>query len=152
MDVRYLCDLFMNILLFTDNFTATEALSHACVSESWLKCRADGGVGMIIMENTRVDDAHGVAAVQQASVARDEHIEPLRKVVEMLHGKDVVVFTQLHHPGRETFSNLNSDEPVWSSSSKACGVCGQETHEMTTEEVELVISKFAEGARRPVCL
>ena len=114
----------------------------------YLKCRADGGVGMIIMENTRVDDAHGVAAVQQASVARDEHIEPLRKVVEMLHGKDVVVFTQLHHPGRETFSNLNSDEPVWSSSSKACGVCGQETHEMTTEEVELVISKFAEGARR----
>ncbi|ONI38852.1 NADH:flavin oxidoreductase [Candidatus Epulonipiscium fishelsonii] len=114
----------------------------------YLKQRADGGVAMIILENTRVDDQHGVAANCQMSVARDEHIAPLKKAVDMLHSKDVVVFTQLHHPGRETFSNLNSNEPVWSSSSKPCGVCQQETHEMTTEEVELVIDKFAQGARR----
>ncbi len=114
----------------------------------YLKQRADGGVGMIVLENTRVDDEHGVAAGCQMSVARDEHIAPLKKATDMLHEKGVVVFSQLHHPGRETFSNLNSDEPVWSSSSRACGVCGAETHEMTTEEVELIISKFAAGAKR----
>ncbi len=114
----------------------------------YLKQRADGGVGMIVLENTRVDDDHGVAAGCQMSVARDEHIAPLKKATDMLHSKGVVVFSQLHHPGRETFSNLNSDEPVWSSSSKACGVCGAETHEMTTEEVELIIAKFAAGAKR----
>ncbi|ONI42233.1 NADH:flavin oxidoreductase [Candidatus Epulonipiscium fishelsonii] len=114
----------------------------------YLKQRADGDVAMIILENTRVDDEHGVAATCQMSVSKDEHISSLKKATDMLHSKDVVVFTQLHHPGRETFSNLNSNEPVWSSSTKACGVCQQETHEMTTAEVELVIDKFAQGARR----
>lgn len=116
--------------------------------KEYLKQRADGGVGMIILENTRVDDAHGVAAECQMSVARDEHIAPLKETTDMLHEKDVVVFAQLHHPGRETFSNLNSDEPVWSSSSRVCGVCGADTHEMTTEEVESIIAKFAAGAKR----
>ncbi|MFI3164458.1 MAG: FAD-dependent oxidoreductase [Bacillota bacterium] len=114
----------------------------------YLKQRADGGVGMIVLENTRVDDAHGVAAECQMSVARDEHIAPLKKATDMLHEKGVAVFSQLHHPGRETFCNLNSDEPVWSSSDKVCGVCGSETHEMTTEEVEHIIALFADGALR----
>ncbi|WP_442871550.1 oxidoreductase, partial [Anaerosporobacter sp.] len=122
-----------------------------CVGEDFLAYlmeRVKGGVGMIIMENTRVDDEHGVAAPWQASVARDEQIEPLAKAVQAIHDEDVKVLVQLHHPGRETFSNLNSNEPVWSSSSKSCGVCGQETHEMTTEEVESVIEKFIAGAKR----
>lgn len=122
-----------------------------CVGEDFLAYlmeRAKGGVGLIVLENTRVDDEHGVAAPWQASVARDEQIAPLAKAVEALHAEDVRVFAQLHHPGRETFSNLNGNVPVWSSSSRACGVCQQETHEMTTEEVETVIGKFIAGAVR----
>ena len=38
---------------------------------AYLLERARGGVGMIVLENTRVDDQHGVAAECQASVARD---------------------------------------------------------------------------------
>lgn len=115
---------------------------------AYLMERARGGVGMIILENTRVDDEHGAAAPWQASVARDEHIAPLARAAEALHGEGVKVLAQLHHPGRETFSNLNGDEPVWSSSSKSCGVCAQETHEMTTEETEQIIRKFIDGAVR----
>ena len=114
----------------------------------YLMERVDGGVGMIILENTRVDDKHGVAAPWQASLSRDEQIEPMAKLAEEVHAKDVKILAQLHHPGRETFSNLNSDEPVWSSSNKSCGVCGQETHEMTTDEVEVVIAKFITAAIR----
>ncbi|WP_053984854.1 NAD(P)/FAD-dependent oxidoreductase [Niameybacter massiliensis] len=122
-----------------------------CVGEAfrtYLMERVQGGVGMIILENTRVDDEHGVAAPWQASLARDEQIASMKQVVEEIHSYDVKVLAQLHHPGRETFSNLNSNEPVWSSSNKSCGVCNQETHEMTTEEVEQVISKFVEAAKR----
>lgn len=122
-----------------------------CIGEDFLAYlleRAKGGVGLIILENTRVDDEHGVAAPRQASVARDEQIAPLAKAVEAIHQEGVKIFVQLHHPGRETFSNLNSNEPVWSSSAKACGVCQQDTHEMTTEEVEQVIWKFIDGAVR----
>lgn len=122
-----------------------------CIGEDFLAYlmeRAKGGVGLIVLENTRVDDEHGVAAPWQASVARDEQIAPMARAVEALHGEGVKVFAQLHHPGRETFSNLNGDEPVWSSSSKPCGVCQQETHEMTTAEAEAIIGKFVAGAVR----
>ncbi|OON94467.1 MAG: NADH:flavin oxidoreductase [Candidatus Epulonipiscioides saccharophilum] len=115
---------------------------------AYLLARANGGVSMIILENTRVDDEHGVALVRQMSTARDEHIAPLKKTTDLLHEKGIVVFSQLHHPGRESFTFLNSNQPLWSSSSKPCGVCQQETHEMTTEEVELVIEKFAQAAKR----
>lgn len=114
----------------------------------YLMERVNGGVGMIVIENTRVDDIHGVAANCQASVATDEKIASLTKMVKEIHEHNVIVFTQLHHPGRETFMNLNGNEPLWSSSSRSCGVCQQETHEMTTEEVEEVIQKFIDGAVR----
>lgn len=122
-----------------------------CIGEDFLAYlmeRARGGVGLIVLENTRVDDEHGVAAPWQASVARDEQIASLAEAAEALHKEGVKVFAQLHHPGRETFSNLNGNEPVWSSSSRPCGVCQQETHEMTTEEAETVIGKFIAGAVR----
>lgn len=115
---------------------------------AYLLERARGGVGLIILENTRVDDAHGVAAERQASMARDEHIAPLRRAADVLHAEGVALFTQLHHPGRETFSNLNGNAPVWSSGSRPCGVCQQQTHEMTTAEVEQVIQLFIDGAVR----
>lgn len=114
----------------------------------YLMERVRGGVGMIVIENTRVDDLHGVAATCQASVASDLQIDSLKKMIDEIHSHNVIVFTQLHHPGRETFMNLNGNEPLWSSSNRPCGVCQQETYEMTTEEVEEVIQKFIDGAVR----
>lgn len=124
---------------------------NQCIGDEFLAYlmeRAKGDVGLIVLENTRVDDEHGVAAPRQASVARDEQIGPMAKAIEAIHDEGAKVFVQLHHPGRETFSNLNSNEPVWSSSAKSCGVCQQETHEMTTDEVEQIIQKFVDGAVR----
>lgn len=128
--------------------TATENQTVGVDYFEYLVERAKGGVGLIILENTRVDDLHGVAAVRQCSMARDEQIEPMKELVAALHAEGVKVFTQLHHPGRETFSNLNSNEPVWSSSDKPCGVCQQETHMMTTEETKKVIRLFIDAAVR----
>ena len=58
-----------------------------CIGEDFLAYlmeRAKGGVGLIVLENTRVDDEHGVAAPWQASVARDEQIAPMARAVEAL--------------------------------------------------------------------
>lgn len=124
---------------------------NQCIGDDffdYLMERVKGGIGMIVLENTRVDDVHGVAAPKQASFARDEQIAPAAKAIQAIHAEDVKVFAQLHHPGRETFMNINGNQPLWSSSSRPCGVCQQETHEMTTEEVEIVINKFIDAAER----
>lgn len=124
---------------------------NQCIGDDffdYLMERVKGGIGMIVLENTRVDDEHGVAAPKQASFARDEQIAPAAKAIQAIHAEDVKVFAQLHHPGRETFMNINGNQPLWSSSSRPCGVCQQETHEMTTEEVEIVINKFIDAAER----
>ncbi|NMM64905.1 FAD-dependent oxidoreductase [Clostridium sp. P21] len=110
--------------------------------------RARGGAGLIIAENTRVNDEHGVAAKRQISVARDEHIVPLEKLVNVLHAEKTKFFVQLHHPGRETYSNLNGDKPVVAPSAIPCGVCKQETRALETSEVESLIKDFINGAKR----
>lgn len=110
--------------------------------------RAKGGAGLIVAENTRVNDEHGVAARCQVSVARDEHIAPLKKLVEALHKEGTKFFVQLHHPGRETYSNLNGDKPVVAPSAVPCGVCQQETRALETSEVEALIQDFINGAKR----
>lgn len=128
--------------------TATKRQTVGDEYLAYLMERARGGVGLIILENTRIDDKHGVAAERQCSMARDEQIAPMQKAVSALHGEGVKVFTQLHHPGRETFSNLNGDAPVWSSGPQPCGVCGQATHQMTTEETQQVVRLFIDAAVR----
>lgn len=110
--------------------------------------RAKGGVGLIIAENTRVNDENGVAAKCQVSVARDEHIAPLKQLADALHAEGAKFFVQLHHPGRETYSNLNGNKPVVSASAVPCKVCQQETRALSTEEVESLVQDFIDGAVR----
>ncbi|URZ01315.1 oxidoreductase [Clostridium felsineum] len=117
------------------------------VTEYYLE-RAKGGVGLIIAENTRINDKNGVAAKCQVSVARDEHIAPLKKLVDALHKEGTKFFVQLHHPGRETYSNLNGDKPVVAPSAVPCNVCKQNTRELETVEVENLVEDFVCGAKR----
>jgi 2,4-dienoyl-CoA reductase-like NADH-dependent reductase (Old Yellow Enzyme family)/thioredoxin reductase len=58
------------------------------------------------------------------------------------------MFSQLHHPGRETLSVLNGKNLLISASNQACGFCAQPTREMTTDEVREMIEKFVSAAVR----
>lgn len=109
--------------------------------------RAKGGVGLIVAEVTRVNDDHGVATECQLTVTREEHIEPLRELVERVHQYGTKLFLQLHHPGRQTFSAAIGGQPVVAPSPIPCQVCRQETRELTTEEVEEIVQDFIRGAK-----
>lgn len=63
--------------------------------------RAKGGVGLIITEITRINDAHGAGAFAQLALSHDYHIKPLAEMVKRIHSHDCKVFVQLHHPGRQ---------------------------------------------------
>ncbi|MBY0148906.1 NAD(P)/FAD-dependent oxidoreductase [Neobacillus niacini] len=109
--------------------------------------RAKGGVGLIVTEVTRVNDDHGVAGTGQLAVTKDEHIEPLRKFVDIIHQYGTKLFLQLHHPGRQNATALIGGQPVVAPSAIPCGVMQQETRELRTEEVEGLVKDFVNGAR-----
>ena len=70
--------------------------------------RAQGGVGLIITEATRVDERTGVLAPRQLAMSSDRHIEPFAAMVRRIHRHGAKIFCELHHPGRQTLSILTS--------------------------------------------
>ncbi len=78
--------------------------------------RAQGGVGLIITEATRVDEHTGVLAPRQLAMSSDRHIEPFAKMARRIHRHGAKIFCELHHPGRQTLSILTS---TWRMSSLA---------------------------------
>ena len=110
--------------------------------------RAKGGAGLIITEITRVNEVTGVGEYDQLSLATDATIPSFKKLAYELHKYGSCVFIQLHHPGRETYSILNDNQPLVSASAIPCGVCQQETRALETEEVESLVQDFVNAAVR----
>lgn len=110
--------------------------------------RAKGGAGLIITEITRVNDEHGVGEYDQISLTDDSHIPSWKKLADAIHKHDSLVFAQLQHPGRETFTVLNNDQPLVSSSPIPSVLDPQPTRALETEEVEALVQDFAKAAER----
>ncbi len=115
---------------------------------AYYEARAAGGAGLIIPEITRVNDVHGAAELRQLSVTQDRHIAPLSKLVQAVHKHGSKIFIQLHHPGRETVSQLLGGAPVVAPSAIPCKVTKQKTRALSTEEVKALIQDFIQGAVR----
>ncbi|APM38136.1 FAD-dependent oxidoreductase [Clostridium kluyveri] len=110
--------------------------------------RAKGGIGLIITEVTRVNDENGVADRQQLSAAHDKYIPGLKKLADAVHENGGKIFIQLHHPGRQGFSEVNGNKPMMAPSRTQCNVVHQETREMTTKEAEGLVQDFINAACR----
>ncbi len=74
--------------------------------------RADGGVGLIIPGICRVNDMGATSSFTQLSMARDENIEPMRKMAEKIHEHGAKLCIQLHHPGRQGYSSSINSLPL----------------------------------------
>lgn len=115
---------------------------------AYYEARAMGGAGLIIPEITRINDVHGVGMLRQLSVTKDRHIEPLSKLAEVVHKHGAKIFIQLHHPGRETVSELIGGAPVVAPSAIMCKFTRQETRALSNEEVKELVGQFISGAVR----
>lgn len=115
---------------------------------AFYEARAAGGAGLIIPEITRVNDVHGVGLLRQLSVTKDRHIEPLSKLAEVVHKHGSKIFIQLHHPGRETMSQLIGGQPVVAPSAIMCKFTMQETRALENSEVKQLVQQFIDGAVR----
>lgn len=124
-----------------DGTPSDEMIAYYCA-------RAQGGVGLIINEYTRVCDETGVAAVRQLSLTSDDKIPAFKKMTDEVHKYGAKMFAQLHHPGRETFNALNSFKLLPAASVQACGLCLQATRSMTIDEIHEMQDKYVQAAIR----
>lgn len=109
--------------------------------------RAKGGAGLIITEITRVDNETGVGTPNQLCANNLNQIPRLEKLSRTVHRYDSKIFLQLHHPGRQSHSNLIDGRQIVAPSAVTSSAIGELPREMTTEEVETMVKKFVTGAK-----
>lgn len=109
-----------------------------------------GYFGLVITEHSYIS-MEGKASPSQISLSKDEDIEGLRRLVDVLHRNGSKVFAQINHAGGKAIialdqktTSLAPTEMHYVSSR------GEElwSHTMNQEEINKVIEDFAAGARR----
>ncbi|MCG7408674.1 NADPH dehydrogenase NamA [Paenibacillus sp. ACRRX] len=104
--------------------------------------RAVGQVGLIIVEASAVQ-SNGRISAQDLGIWSDEHIEGMRRLVEMVHAQGARIGIQLAHAGRKaTVPGAIAPSAVPFSEEYAVPA------EMTQEDIRKTIKAFADAARR----
>ncbi len=105
--------------------------------------RAQGGPGLIVVECTSVDPMHFHR--NQLNISDDRFIEGLARLAHAIQQHSVRAAIQIQHPGRQlSLPSVQSVAP----SPLACRTVPQVPRELTTPEVEELVERFAEAARR----
>ncbi|MBI4507056.1 MAG: FAD-dependent oxidoreductase [Chloroflexi bacterium] len=106
--------------------------------------RARGGVGLIVLEASRVHPSTVQSARQLA--AFDPRVIPAyRRLVDALHAHGVVVFAQIVHQGRQ-ISGLAARQPLWAPSPIPCPVFPAHRavpHAMDHDQIREVVQAHA---------
>ena len=111
-----------------------------------------GFVGLVVSEHTFVNP-NGRAVKNQLSTAKDEDVEGLTKLVDVIHGNGTPFFIQLSHGGSRIMDSNVTVEGI-SPSGLATPLRGagpgkpQKTHEMSLEEIETLKQDFVKAALR----
>ena len=108
--------------------------------------RAEGGVGLIIVEAQCVD---------RSAVTDETFLQPFRKgwsdgarkLVEKVKKYGTTIFFQLWHPGRQSTSST-SLLPLQAPSSIPCFAMREPPKEMEIEEIKSLIKNFGETAKK----
>lgn len=112
-----------------------------------LSAKARGGVGLIILESTYVDP-RGKGRVLQLGCYDDKLIPGLKRLADAVHQHGAKIALELHFAGRQTTGVVTGMQPM-APSVVPCWVSGGEIpREMTGDEIEEMIEKFAQGAER----
>lgn len=103
--------------------------------------RAVGQVGLIMIEATAISP-EGRTTYEDLGIWNDEHMEGLKRVVDIAYAYGSKIGIQLAHAGRKA----KLDEVIFAPSAIAAeGI--KELKEMTIEEIDDTINKYKEAAR-----
>ena len=124
---------------------------------------AIGGAGLVSMEATKVE-RRGLGTVGDMGIWKDEHIAPIRRIADFLRAQGAVPALQLNHAGRKagTLRPWEGFGPL----DRSAKIEGQDhwqviapsalpylegwpiPHEMSLEDIAVVVDAFAQAARR----
>ena len=113
----------------------------------YLEERAKGGVGLIIVELTSVDDTHRYMR-RSMSLGSDRFIEAHRRITDTVHQYDCKLQLQISHTGPDSVSPLfGNSQPVGPSVSVS-QVWGWPCRQLDVEELPAIARQFGDAARR----
>ncbi len=110
--------------------------------------RAEGGVGLIIIEHTYVA-VEGKLARNQTGLYDDSLVPDLARLVDAIHQADSKVIIQLTHGGAAVTEEITGSQPVSPSGIALPGRSGTPKM-LSIPEIKSIIKAFKEGARRAV--
>lgn len=108
--------------------------------------RAKGGVGLIIVEATSVDETNNVPWTRQLRLTNDSYIGDFQLLTEAIHKYDCAAFIQLHHYGSKSAPTPYG--APWTSSEIPAMPGGQPGHKMAIEEIKIIEQRFVDAAVR----
>ena len=111
--------------------------------------RAVGGVGLIIMEATAVEE-RGRISVHDLGLWDERQLEPLARIVRFCHEQGAAIAPQLAHAGRKAFSPERGVGPQMAVAPSA--VPAEEgwvvPQALTTAQIDEIVTAFGAAARR----
>jgi len=135
---------------FVRSATAECLASEDCrVTDRYLRAYdrlAKGGVGLIVTGNYYIS-AMGRAVPRMIVPDKDEIIDDLRQVAEVVHKTDAKIVAQLNHGGRQCDPKVIGATPVAPSAVRDKFTLVK-PREMTVAEIEQAIADFGASARR----
>lgn len=113
---------------------------------AFYEARAVGGVGLITCEGASPDPEHPYW-IRSLALWSDDVVPGLRRVADAVHAHGAKLAIQLLHPGPDAHSHLKGVQPVGPSAIR-CKTNGQVSRELSTGEIERIVTLFGEAARR----
>lgn len=109
----------------------------------------EGGIGLVMVEYSYVDDDASKAIHNQIGVSRREHVAGLGWLADVVHSTGAKVGIQLAHGGRQKFlGTLPLKSASTSSWSEVEAVEGHVPQAMTTAEIRQLVKEFGVAAAR----
>ncbi len=113
------------------------------------RARAGGGIGLIVIEATSIDNSPIGAGVSSANLRNidDFILPPYRQLADAVHADGAKIFCLLSHSGRNTVMGAQGQPPV-APSPIPMDRTRDIPHALEREEIAAIVAGFAGAARR----
>lgn len=142
-------ELFLHNRIVMPPMTTNLGNEDGTVSDkliNYYRRRAKSGVALIIVEATSIDPL-GRGFRGGLGIWEDKFIDGLKKLSDAIKSEGARAGIQIFHSGRQTRSKIIGKQPV-APSPVPWRPAGEVPRELTDEEIEGLIEKFGDGARR----